>query len=98
MFAFVCLFVCCLCQIDLTEALESWAAENLEGEPVWSDASFTLKYYSDALFDFPHWFGFSRRHFKVIVSCSSYVSLTYILHLSAFFVQPALLCLCPPVV
>ncbi|AWO99936.1 Hypothetical protein SMAX5B_006776 [Scophthalmus maximus] len=51
--------------IDLTEALESWAAENLEGEPVWSDASFTLKYYSDALFDFPHWFGFSRRHFKV---------------------------------
>uniref|UniRef100_A0A3Q3QJK6 Uncharacterized protein n=1 Tax=Monopterus albus TaxID=43700 RepID=A0A3Q3QJK6_MONAL len=32
--------------------------------PAWRNASFTLKYYSDALFDFPHWFGFSKRKFK----------------------------------
>ncbi|XP_047462078.1 mesenteric estrogen-dependent adipogenesis protein-like isoform X2 [Mugil cephalus] len=58
-------------EIDLTEALESWAAKNvttdapMEAKPVWRDASFTLKYYSDALFDFPHWFGFSKRKFKL---------------------------------
>ncbi|XP_019952702.1 mesenteric estrogen-dependent adipogenesis protein [Paralichthys olivaceus] len=55
--------------IDLTETLESWAAKNihklLKVEPLWRDASFTLKYYSDALFDFPHWFGFSKRSFKL---------------------------------
>ncbi|XP_018548122.1 mesenteric estrogen-dependent adipogenesis protein [Lates calcarifer] len=59
--------------IDLTEALESWAAKNIDiktdnlikVEPVWKDASFTLKYYSDALFDFPHWLGFSKRNFKL---------------------------------
>ncbi|XP_034461589.1 mesenteric estrogen-dependent adipogenesis protein-like [Hippoglossus hippoglossus] len=59
--------------IDLAETLESWAAKNihiesdklLKVEPVWRDASFTLKYYSDALFDFPHWFGFSKRNFKL---------------------------------
>ncbi|XP_053187638.1 mesenteric estrogen-dependent adipogenesis protein-like isoform X2 [Scomber japonicus] len=50
--------------IDLTEALESWA-DLVQVEPVWRDASFTLKYYSDALFDFPHWFGFSKRTFKL---------------------------------
>ncbi len=69
-----------LCQIDLTEMLESWAAENIHMEtdqiikmkPVWRDTSFTLKYYSDALFDFPHWFGFSKRKFKVSVSYSCY--------------------------
>lgn len=61
-----------LCQVDLTEPLESWAEKNihvLSDKPiktVWTDASFTLKYYSDALFDFPHWFGFSKRKFKVI--------------------------------
>lgn len=63
-------------QIDLTELLESWAAENMHSitdplvkvKPVWRDASFTLKYYSDALFDFPHWFGFSKRQFKASVS------------------------------
>uniref|UniRef100_A0A3B4Z260 Mesenteric estrogen dependent adipogenesis n=1 Tax=Seriola lalandi dorsalis TaxID=1841481 RepID=A0A3B4Z260_SERLL len=38
----------------------------LDIKPVWRDAFFTLKYYSDALFDFPHWFGFSKRNFKVI--------------------------------
>uniref|UniRef100_A0A3B4G9F5 Mesenteric estrogen dependent adipogenesis n=1 Tax=Pundamilia nyererei TaxID=303518 RepID=A0A3B4G9F5_9CICH len=56
--------------IDLTEEMESWAAKNLISDdlmkvkPVWRDASFTLKYYSDALFDFPHWLGFSKRIFK----------------------------------
>ncbi|XP_068457385.1 mesenteric estrogen-dependent adipogenesis protein [Clinocottus analis] len=60
-------------EIDLTEPLESWAAKNLhtitdrpmEVKPVWRDFSFTLKYYSDALFDFPHWFGFSKRKFNL---------------------------------
>ncbi|KAL6098725.1 medag [Pungitius sinensis] len=59
--------------IDLTEPLESWAAINiymindklLQVKPVWRDASFTLKYHSDALFDFPHWFGFSKRKFNL---------------------------------
>ncbi|XP_028277182.1 mesenteric estrogen-dependent adipogenesis protein [Parambassis ranga] len=57
--------------IDLTEALESWAAKNIitdaliKAKLVWADSSFTLKYYSDALFDFPHWFGFSKRTFKL---------------------------------
>ncbi|XP_022594526.1 mesenteric estrogen-dependent adipogenesis protein [Seriola dumerili] len=59
--------------IDLTQALDSWAAKNIhiktdkliKVKPVWRDASFTLKYYSDALFDFPHWFGFSKRNFKL---------------------------------
>ncbi|XP_034034968.1 mesenteric estrogen-dependent adipogenesis protein-like [Thalassophryne amazonica] len=59
--------------IDLTEALESWASENLcrnrmKVKHVWRDASFTLKYISDAMFDFPHWFGFSKRKFKLRVS------------------------------
>ncbi|KAM6907224.1 mesenteric estrogen-dependent adipogenesis protein [Xenentodon cancila] len=56
--------------IDLSEDLESWAAENIADnkvkyKPVWIDTSFTLKYYSNALFDFPHWFGFSKRAFKL---------------------------------
>ncbi|XP_038563612.1 mesenteric estrogen-dependent adipogenesis protein-like isoform X1 [Micropterus salmoides] len=56
--------------IDLSELLESWAAENvtdkpIKVKPVWRDASFTLKYYSDAFFDFPHQFGFSKRTFKL---------------------------------
>ncbi|XP_071387253.1 mesenteric estrogen-dependent adipogenesis protein [Centroberyx affinis] len=58
--------------IDLTEALQTWAGTNFHIQtdrgsvkPVWRDASFTLKYYSDALFDFPHWFGFSKRKFKL---------------------------------
>ena len=59
-----------LIQIDLTEALESFAPQDIttddpeEVKPVWRDASFSLKYYSDALFDFPKWFGFSKRTFK----------------------------------
>ncbi|XP_070773755.1 mesenteric estrogen-dependent adipogenesis protein [Enoplosus armatus] len=60
-------------EIDFSELLESWAAKNihittdepLKVKPVWRDASFTLKYYSDALFDFPHWFGFSKRKFNL---------------------------------
>ncbi|XP_042354499.1 mesenteric estrogen-dependent adipogenesis protein-like [Plectropomus leopardus] len=59
--------------IDLTELLESWAAKHIhiitdkqiKVKPVWRDSSFTLKYYSDALFDFPHWFGFSKRKFNL---------------------------------
>ncbi|KAM8900674.1 mesenteric estrogen-dependent adipogenesis protein [Spinachia spinachia] len=59
--------------IDLTEPLESWAAKNshvindktLKVQPVWRDASFTLIYHSDALFDFPYWFGFSKRQFNL---------------------------------
>ncbi|XP_061596753.1 mesenteric estrogen-dependent adipogenesis protein-like [Cololabis saira] len=56
--------------IDLSEALDSWAAENIsdnkvQSKPVWTDTTFTLKYHSDALFDLPHWFGFSKRTFKV---------------------------------
>lgn len=59
--------------IDLTEALESWATKTLNmtnnrqrsSRPVWENAFFTLKYYSDAMFDFPYWFGFSKRKFKL---------------------------------
>ncbi|XP_030294184.1 mesenteric estrogen-dependent adipogenesis protein isoform X2 [Sparus aurata] len=59
--------------VDLAQLMESWAAKNtdiiIDGltkvQPVWRDASFTLKYYTDALFDFPHWFGFSKRQFKL---------------------------------
>lgn len=57
-------------QIDLSEILQSLAAEGLLAEnlmkynPTWKDASFTLKYYSDALFDFPHWLGRSKRSFQ----------------------------------
>lgn len=57
----------------MSELLESWATQNLhiatdekvKVPPGWRDFSFTIKYYSDALFDFPHWFGFSKRTFKV---------------------------------
>ncbi|KAM4547244.1 mesenteric estrogen-dependent adipogenesis protein [Fundulus diaphanus] len=58
-------------EIDLSEILNSLAVEGLIDEdlmkynPTWKDASFTLKYYSDALFDFPHWFGFSKKSFKL---------------------------------
>lgn len=73
-------------QIDLAEALNSWAAKNIHIEtddlvkvtPVWRDASFTLKYYTDALFDFPFWFGFSKRNFQVLVSYSNYYILMII--------------------
>ncbi|KAM3868682.1 mesenteric estrogen-dependent adipogenesis protein [Diretmus argenteus] len=62
-------------EIDLSEALQTWARSNLhvltdrgKAKAVWRDTSFTLKYYSDALFDFPHWFGFSKRNIKVNIS------------------------------
>ncbi|RVE63955.1 hypothetical protein OJAV_G00141600 [Oryzias javanicus] len=59
--------------IDIVEALETWRTEQppddaMRTKPVWRDASFTLKYESDALFDFPHWFGFSKRTFKLRVT------------------------------
>ncbi|XP_029375382.1 mesenteric estrogen-dependent adipogenesis protein [Echeneis naucrates] len=59
--------------VDLTETLDSWATKNIhihtdKVKPVWRDASFTLKYYSDALFDIPHWFGFSKRTFKLMLT------------------------------
>lgn len=73
-------------QIDLTEALQSWATTNshvctdklIKAEPVWRDAAFTLKYHSDALFDFPYWFGFSKRSFKVIPGWSSLFLLAFV--------------------
>lgn len=58
--------------IDLSEVLSACVGDGFrilangqKIEPVWKDASFTLKYYSDALFDFPHWLGFSKRQFKI---------------------------------
>lgn len=66
-------------QIDLSEVLESWAAENITADQmqvklVWTNTSFTLKYNSDALFDFPHWFGFSKRTFKVVLYINNTIS------------------------
>nr|XP_057943209.1 mesenteric estrogen-dependent adipogenesis protein-like [Doryrhamphus excisus] len=58
-------------EIDLKDTLNKWAARNLPKDnktgirPQWADASFTLKYHSDALFDFPYWFGLSKRRFKL---------------------------------
>lgn len=58
-------------EIDLSEILQSVTAEGLipkhlmKYNLMWKDASFTLKYYSDALFDFAHWFGRSKRSFKL---------------------------------
>lgn len=62
--------------IELTEALDSWATKTsnmssnrlMSSKPVWRDAFFTLKYYSDAMFDFPYWFGFSKRKFKLKIT------------------------------
>ncbi|RXN13158.1 mesenteric estrogen-dependent adipogenesis [Labeo rohita] len=34
-------------------------------KPIWKNTHFTIKYHSDALFDFPYWFGYSKRQFKV---------------------------------
>ncbi|KAM4620397.1 mesenteric estrogen-dependent adipogenesis protein [Polymixia lowei] len=60
--------------IDLSEALQTWTERHFHVLPgkditahVWRDTCFSLKYYSDALFDFPHWFGFSKRKFKLAV-------------------------------
>ncbi|XP_010902557.2 mesenteric estrogen-dependent adipogenesis protein [Esox lucius] len=58
--------------IDLSDALHGWAGGRLcllsdggTDRPVWKDTCFTLKYYSDALFDFPHWLGFSKRQLRI---------------------------------
>ncbi|XP_067085081.1 mesenteric estrogen-dependent adipogenesis protein-like [Osmerus mordax] len=58
--------------VDFSESLKGWLGEGFcilangqKVEPTWRDTSFTLKYYSDALFDIPHWLGFSKRKFKI---------------------------------
>ncbi|XP_063059686.1 mesenteric estrogen-dependent adipogenesis protein-like [Engraulis encrasicolus] len=58
-------------EIDLSQALHSWVERRknvlpsvLKGKS-WGICSFTLKYHSDALFDFSFWFGRSKRHFKI---------------------------------
>lgn len=59
--------------VDLSEVLENWGEKNIhimsdkpvKVKPVWRDTCFTLKYHSDALFDFAHWFGFSKRKFNL---------------------------------
>uniref|UniRef100_A0A3B3BXH5 Mesenteric estrogen dependent adipogenesis n=1 Tax=Oryzias melastigma TaxID=30732 RepID=A0A3B3BXH5_ORYME len=55
-------------------------------KPVWRDASFTLKYESDALFDFPHWFGFSKRTFKASLQhfFIFYVCLKHLVNVKSF--------------
>lgn len=70
--------------MDFTELLESWVAQNLHAltdesinvTPLWRNATFTLKYCSDALFDFPYWFGFSKRTIKVSALLFSLFCLT----------------------
>ncbi|XP_026228716.1 mesenteric estrogen-dependent adipogenesis protein isoform X2 [Anabas testudineus] len=57
-------------QIDLSEALMSCVGniitnKEVKVRSVRIHALFTLKYCSDALFDFPHWFGFSKRQFNL---------------------------------
>ncbi|KAJ8342640.1 hypothetical protein SKAU_G00325680 [Synaphobranchus kaupii] len=58
--------------IDLGDIVNSWMGETfqipVDGQkvkPVWKNTYFTLKYYSDALFDFSHWLGGSRRQIKI---------------------------------
>lgn len=58
--------------VDVSAALQGWMRENSQAlaglkkmERTWKDTHFTIKYRSDALFDFPYWFGFSKRQFKV---------------------------------
>ncbi|XP_052423501.1 mesenteric estrogen-dependent adipogenesis protein isoform X1 [Carassius gibelio] len=58
--------------VDVSAAIQGWVGESLQilvdaerVKPIWKDAHFTIKYRSDALFDFPYWFGFSKRQFKV---------------------------------
>uniref|UniRef100_A0A3Q1HCT0 Uncharacterized protein n=1 Tax=Anabas testudineus TaxID=64144 RepID=A0A3Q1HCT0_ANATE len=56
--------------IDLSEALMSCVGniitnKEVKVRSVRIHALFTLKYCSDALFDFPHWFGFSKRQFNL---------------------------------
>uniref|UniRef100_A0A3Q4HM63 Uncharacterized protein n=1 Tax=Neolamprologus brichardi TaxID=32507 RepID=A0A3Q4HM63_NEOBR len=57
-------FCCMLLLFRITISKNLISDDLMKVKPVWRDASFTLKYYSDALFDFPHWLGFSKRTFK----------------------------------
>ncbi|XP_029459022.1 mesenteric estrogen-dependent adipogenesis protein-like [Rhinatrema bivittatum] len=60
-------------KLDLKECLQTWTYQTnfvLPHEsrfitPDWQNTSFTLKYNSDALFDFPYWFGFSKRNYTI---------------------------------
>lgn len=58
--------------VDIRNALQTWIGDNFriltDGEkvkPNWKNTHFTINYHSDALFDFPYWFGFSKRDFKI---------------------------------
>ncbi|MGH0186407.1 UNVERIFIED_CONTAM: hypothetical protein FKN15_021431 [Acipenser sinensis] len=59
--------------IDVKDALQRWMDQekfaitlgHQRFKPVWRDTWFVLKYHSDALFDFPFWFGFSKRKFTI---------------------------------
>lgn len=68
-------------KVDIRDALQAYVGENFriltDGEkvkPSWKDTHFTINYHSDALFDFPYWFGFSKRAFKV--SWNNFAGLT----------------------
>ncbi|XP_036393263.1 mesenteric estrogen-dependent adipogenesis protein-like [Megalops cyprinoides] len=59
-------------KIDLSDLLQRWAGDNFhiiadgrKVKPDWRDAYFCLKYYTNALFDVPHWLGFNKRKFKI---------------------------------
>lgn len=58
-------------KVDVSAALQGWVGESFQilvdekVKPIWKDTHFTIKYRSDALFDFPYWFGCSKRQFKV---------------------------------
>ncbi|CAM4729579.1 unnamed protein product [Leuciscus chuanchicus] len=59
--------------VDVSAALQGWVGENFQilvdaekVKPTWKDTHFTIKYRSDALFDIPYWFGFSKRQFKSV--------------------------------
>lgn len=59
-------------KVDVSAALQRCVGESFQilvdvekVKPIWKDTHFTIKYRSDALFDFPYWFGCSKRQFKV---------------------------------
>ncbi|KAI1893584.1 hypothetical protein AGOR_G00125230 [Albula goreensis] len=59
-------------KIDFSDLLQIWAGESfhlpVDGQKIkvdWQNTCFCLKYHSDALFDFSHWLGFSKREFKI---------------------------------
>ncbi|XP_056592607.1 mesenteric estrogen-dependent adipogenesis protein-like [Triplophysa dalaica] len=58
--------------VDIRDALKACVGEKfrilIDGEkvkPSWKDTHFTIKYHSDALFDFSYWFGLSKREIKI---------------------------------